>query len=562
MKQVRAQRILVYRIGQLGDTIVALPAMWAIRKHFPTAYMALLSDRHPGTGYVLAPSVLPKEGLFDQYISYEANIKGTDPRKLLSVLPKLRQGRFDTLVYLAPRLRKRWQIWRDLTFFRLAGITQFIGHRSFESLPRPAPGDPLPYVEHEADYLLRGLAHSGIPIPPPGHGCMDLRLTERELAEAQEWLRAQIGVNPQGLLIGLGPGSKWPSKVWPQDRYVRLGQYLIEKFGAFPVVFGGVEDRELGNRLIAQWNRGANAAGELNVRQAAAALSFCRLYIGNDNGTMHLAAAVGTQCIAIFAAQDWPGRWYPYGGRHIVLRRTVPCEGCMLPKCIKQGMVCLKQIHVAEVMAACHAVLTEDIHLAEQPKGGASGSNSMKRAAIFLDRDGVINHDRPGFVKSWAEFEFLPGVLDALRLLAATPYAIVVITNQSAVGRGLLTLQTLDEIHARMLQVIRAAGGRVDAIYYCPHHPDAGCLCRKPRPGLLLQAARDLDLDLSRCWLIGDSPRDLRSAAAAGVQAILVRTGHGEAALCLITSSLPAIFVAADLREAVEHILGVLSCVY
>jgi len=363
MKSVRAQRILVYRIGQLGDTIVALPAMWAIRKHFPAAHLALLSDRHPGTGYVLAPSVLPEEGLFDEYISYDANIQGTAPRKLLAILPRLRQGCFDTLVYLAPRLRKQWQVWRDLLFFRLAGISRFIGHRGFEPLPRPVPGHLLPHLDHEADHLLKRLARSGIPVPPPGHGCMDLRLTKRELAEAQEWLRAQVPKKLQGPLVGFGPGSKWPSKIWPQNRYAELGQNLIEEFGAYPVIFGGPEDRELGKRLIAQWNRGANAAGELNVRQAAAALSFCRLYIGNDNGTMHLAAAVGTQCIAIFAAQDWPGRWHPYGEQHIVLRRRVSCEGCKLTKCVVHDMACLKQIHVAEVMAACRAALAEDLIL-------------------------------------------------------------------------------------------------------------------------------------------------------------------------------------------------------
>jgi len=186
----------------------------------------------------------------------------------------------------------------------------------------------------------------------------------------------------------------------------------------------------------------------------------------------------------------------------------------------------------------------------------------MKRSAIFLDRDGVINRDRPGFVKSWDEFEFLPGVLRALQLLAASPYAIVIITNQSAVGRGLLTLRTLDEIHARMVQVIREAGGRIDAIYYCPHHPDVGCMCRKPRPGLLLQAARDLDLCLSRSWLIGDSPRDLQAAAAVGVRAVLVRTGHGDTTLNLLNPSLSVAFISDNLDEAVRYILDVQPCVY
>ena len=136
----------------------------------------------------------------------------------------------------------------------------------------------------------------------------------------------------------------------------------------------------------------------------------------------------------------------------------------------------------------------------------------MKKQAVFLDRDGVINMDRPDFVKSWEEFEFLPGSLEALAALAGTSYKIVVITNQSGVGRGLLTQETLDQMHARMAERIRASGGRIDAIYYCPHVPEAGCDCRKPAIGLFVKAARDLDIDLTSSWAIGDRYRDAQAA--------------------------------------------------
>ena len=146
----------------------------------------------------------------------------------------------------------------------------------------------------------------------------------------------------------------------------------------------------------------------------------------------------------------------------------------------------------------------------------------MKTQAIFLDRDGVINRDRPDFVKSWDEFEFLPQSLEALAALSRTAYKIVVITNQSGVGRGLLTQKTLEGMHARMIDRVRASGGRIDAIYYCPHAPSVGCNCRKPAVGLFLDAARDLDIDLAFSWAIGDSYRDAQAANRAGVQAILL----------------------------------------
>jgi D-glycero-D-manno-heptose 1,7-bisphosphate phosphatase len=151
----------------------------------------------------------------------------------------------------------------------------------------------------------------------------------------------------------------------------------------------------------------------------------------------------------------------------------------------------------------------------------------MPEAAVFLDRDGVINKDRPDYVRSWEEFEFLPGVLEALRVLAAGPHQVVVVSNQSGIGRGLVSRETVDEIHARMTEAVRRSGGRIDAVYYCPHRPDEDCPCRKPRPGLILKAARELDIDLAGSWLVGDDLRDLESAVAAGVRPVLVRTGHG-----------------------------------
>ncbi len=149
------------------------------------------------------------------------------------------------------------------------------------------------------------------------------------------------------------------------------------------------------------------------------------------------------------------------------------------------------------------------------------------RAAVFLDRDGVIIENRPDHVKSWSEVRFFDGSLAAMRRLAASRRAIVIVSNQAVVGRGLLDEEVAWQLQGQIVAAIVAGGGRIDASYLCPHHPQAGCACRKPAPGMLLQAARDLDLDLSRSWLIGDACSDLQAARAAGVRGILVRTGAG-----------------------------------
>lgn len=354
------RRILVYRTGQIGDTLIALPAMRAVRDCFPSAHLCLLTGRHRQSNFVLAADVLPEQGLFDDLITYPTDTSGVDLKVFPATLMEIRRQGFDTLVYLAPRIRTPLQVRRDLFFFRLAGIKHFIAHRGFKPLERPV-GVALPEVEHEADHLLGRLSLSGIPVPPRASRSIDLRLTETERGRAADWLRDHVGDQPGGTsLIAIGPGSKSPSKVWPEDRFVALGARLINESGLYPIIFGGPEDRDLAERLISLWGVGANAAGELSVRHAAAVMSNCCLYIGNDTGTMHLAAAAGVTCVAIFSAIDWPGRWYPYGGGHMVLRRSVACEGCRLDVCVEQDMKCMRQIEVADVLAVAKRKLKED----------------------------------------------------------------------------------------------------------------------------------------------------------------------------------------------------------
>jgi ADP-heptose:LPS heptosyltransferase len=335
--------------------------LWAIRKHFSKAHLTLLTDNHASKGYVSMRDLLPEGVIFDEMILYEAESGGTDTWNVLKLLPRLREGGFGALVYLAPRTRTRWQVWRDLAFFRLAGITRFAGHRGFAPFPPRVSGRPLPFLEHEADHLLSRLALSGIPVPPPEERRIDLRLSGEELAAARGWLARQLAADHMGNLVGVVPGAKMPSNVWPEERYIELGRALVNQLGVYPVVFGGPELSALGSRLIGAWGCGVNAAGRLSVRQAAAALSHCELFVGNDTGTMHLAAAVNTPCVGIYGARNWPGRWYPYGGGHRVLRRSVTCEGCHLFECIEHDMKCLKLISVNEAVAACRAALTEGV---------------------------------------------------------------------------------------------------------------------------------------------------------------------------------------------------------
>ncbi len=146
---------------------------------------------------------------------------------------------------------------------------------------------------------------------------------------------------------------------------------------------------------------------------------------------------------------------------------------------------------------------------------------------IILDRDGVINDDSPSYIKSPDEWRPIEGSLEAIAMLCRAGYRVYVATNQAGVGRGYFDLDTLHAIHARMQAAIEAHGGEIGGIFYCPHHPDDHCGCRKPEPGLLLEIAEHAGVDIRRQLYVGDSPKDIEAAKSAGCKPVLVLTGHG-----------------------------------
>ena len=176
--------------------------------------------------------------------------------------------------------------------------------------------------------------------------------------------------------------------------------------------------------------------------------------------------------------------------------------------------------------------------------------------AVFLDRDGVINKNREDYVKSWDEVEFLPGVFEALKELAGSDFLIFVLTNQSAVGKGLLTITELDAMHRKMKHVVESQGGRIDGFYYCPHQPEENCSCRKPAPGLLLAAAAEHNLRLDQSYFVGDARSDMEAAVNAGCQPVFVLSGRGKDQLKLLKGPLrKSCEITPNLPTAVNWIL-------
>ncbi|MCP8348707.1 D-glycero-beta-D-manno-heptose-1,7-bisphosphate 7-phosphatase [Pseudomonas sp. FBF18] len=150
---------------------------------------------------------------------------------------------------------------------------------------------------------------------------------------------------------------------------------------------------------------------------------------------------------------------------------------------------------------------------------------------LILDRDGVINQDSDAYIKSLDEWIPIPGSIEAIAQLSKAGWTVAVATNQSGIARGYYSLATLDAMHARLRELVVAQGGEVGLIVYCPHGPDDGCDCRKPRPGMLRTIANHYAVDLAGVWFVGDSKGDLEAARAVDAQPVLVRTGKGEQTL-------------------------------
>jgi D-glycero-D-manno-heptose 1,7-bisphosphate phosphatase len=175
-----------------------------------------------------------------------------------------------------------------------------------------------------------------------------------------------------------------------------------------------------------------------------------------------------------------------------------------------------------------------------------------KQLYVLLDRDGVINQDSDAFIKSPDEWLPIAGSLEAIALLNAHNYHVIVVTNQSGVARGLFDEATLEQIHAKMHRLVNEKGGQISAIYFCPHGTESNCECRKPKAGLLKAFASDFDADLSTIPVIGDSLRDLQAAEAVGAQPMLVKTGKGQQTL--LNNPQLNIPVFENLYDAAKHI--------
>ncbi len=348
-------QILIYRPGSLGDTIIAIPALYAIRAHFGRdTRITLLYDRGVGNK-VLSQNLLGGHSTVDHFLSYPT---ATERWKRLAafwdLFHTIREKSFDAVIYLGPAERSALAVKRDELFFRLAGIRKRVGFHVIprnELYPVTASGEPAT-VPQESVFLLERLSHDGVATGGSPQNRIDLELTPEELLTVDQWLAARETGARSRPLVAFAPGVNQSANSWPIERFGELGKKLMTDLDFEPVVVGGMREVPLAATLLEKWGRGLSAAGLFTPRLTAALLTRCRLFVGLDSGPVHLASCAGIPIVALYSDRDNPGRWHPLSSRAVVLRNHVPCGACRRSVCTVEGHPCMTRTSVDDVYAA------------------------------------------------------------------------------------------------------------------------------------------------------------------------------------------------------------------
>lgn len=345
------ERVLIYRLGSLGDTVVALPCFHQIARAYPDAERCLLTNIPVHSKAPTAFAVLEGSGLVHSFLWYPIAMRNLG--ELITLQRRIRAYRAQVLVYLTPR-RQAGEVVRDAAFFRLCGIPTMIGL----PLARDARTNRLDPVtgwyEPEAARLARLMRGLG-KIDLQDAANWDLGLTIDEHKRAAEVLEPVQG-RP---LLACSVGTKVQAKDWGQDNWRSVLDTLAAELPQHGLVLvGAQEESGVSETAAAAWTgRSVNLCGKLLPRESAAVLARTKLFLGHDSGPMHLAAALGVPCVAVFAARNKPRMWFPWGSQHEVIYHRTDCWGCDLETCIEQKKKCLTSILPAEVLGVVRRVL-------------------------------------------------------------------------------------------------------------------------------------------------------------------------------------------------------------
>jgi|GEM_PF-3253770 len=351
---INQPKILIYAIGSLGDSLIAVAGIKAARDFFgEKSSYTLLSFKDPDLPFAFDHSFFSQLGLVDDVIYYDKKIYSSLIQKI-SFAISLRKMSFDAVVYLAPSERKRHQISRDKLFFSFAGIKGKMGLHAFSKqalYPRDMRGWPSKTVGEAEAHLLR-LKNDGVVTSRSLENLLSLKnevIQNVSPEPVEQWLQAHQ-VSPDVKLVAFCPGTKDASKKWAMKNFYELGKQIKNLKGLEVIVLGSHAEKNQAQEFIHLWAGGINACGEFDILGTARLLARCSYYIGLDSGVTHLAAAMAVPSICLSSDRDFPGRWDIHGyAPHRTLRRSVACGGCRLRSCSQKEHYCMESISVDEV---------------------------------------------------------------------------------------------------------------------------------------------------------------------------------------------------------------------
>lgn len=522
MDRKTIKRILVRGPNWLGDAVMCEPALRGLRRLFPDAQIELLLKPAVADLFVGHPALT-------RVLTYDTKGRHAGLSGKWALAGQLRRQGFDLAVLFQNAFEAAF-----LTF--LAGVPRRYGYATDGRsllLSDPVAAPDRRTLVHQVRYyweLLKPLGLTGDPSAPEL-----VVFPEEEQAMAGRF--AQGGLTATDVVVGINPGSTYGgAKRWLPERFAEVTERLCRTIResreqqVSVVIFGAKGEEHLGQEIAACLSsRSLVLSGATTIRELMAAVKRCAMLLTNDTGPMHIASAFQVPVVAIFGPTDWRTT-SPFGSAHAIVRQPVDCAPCLLRECPIDHR-CMTRVTVDQVYEAGVSSLSGQIGLSSLSRPDQTDQkdklhqidrrNMLDGVTVFLDRDGTLNYD-PGYLKVAAELKLLAGVGPALARLKVAGAKLVVVTNQSGVGRGIITLKDLEAIHARLEGLLEQEGAALDAIYFCPHHPDDGCHCRKPNVGMVERAVSELQLDLRRSYLIGDHARDIQLAHRVGAKAILL----------------------------------------
>ncbi len=520
------KKILIRGVNWVGDSVLTTPAIKAVHEAFPDAYICLLVKPWVADIFKENPNI-------NEIILYDEKFNSI-PGKL-KLARMLRARGFNSAILLQNAFDAALITW-------LSGIPERIGYRRDLRSPLLTTAVPVKkdiLKQHQVYYYLNLLKES-LNIEARDKEPF-LYLNKEEINEAKNLLNQSLDLTSETPLIGVNPGATYGSaKRWMPERFAELISRIINEFNGKVVIFGSRSEAEIakeitktvnnqstGNPPLPPFSKGGirgilNMAGKTNLRQLSALISECDVMISNDSGPMHIASALLVPVVAVFGSTDRTITG-PFGEGHKTISKDIPCSPCLERECPEGHVKCMTDIATDDVFSELQQILP-------------------KEKAVFLDRDGTLNED-VGYLNSFSNLKIFDGARKNLQRLKKAGFRLIGVTNQSGIARGLISEEFVTAVNSYMQKKLG-----IDDFYFCPHHPDNGCQCRKPRHMMLRKARLKHGINLKTSYVVGDKDLDMLLARSAGARGILVLTGIDK-------ESEHADFTAKDLTEAVGWIL-------